>query len=126
MYLIAALTMRISCLFLAILIACLPASLFGSSPLRALERGDQVAFVPASPDGGGPDASVRPLRKAVLDNENDQDNEDSGRPHYLSGEELAAGLLCSAGLTSGLWIDLPAGHALSSAPLYLVLRTLLI
>ena len=115
--------MRTQSLLLMVLLACLPAAVPGvCSPT---EQG-HASLVPALPGGGAPNTSPRPQRKAVLDNENDQDDESVGQPQHLFGDGPMLLSLSWPGLMSGSWsIALPDSGS-SSAPLYLTLRTLLI
>ena len=118
--------MQTRALFPAILIACFAVALSCPCPSNAWGPSDQAMVVPSQSGGDNSDAPLRPLRKAVLGNENDLEREDSGRPPSVLEERLASGSPRSAGLVSRLGPHFPAGLGTYSAPLYLALRTLLI
>ncbi len=118
--------MRTCSLLLAILVACFWAAPFGPCPPDGLGHGARTSLGRSRPDGDRPDTPTRPLRKAALGDESDRSEKEAGRPHHVSGGVLAAGSPQWAGGMSGLWPDLPAGRDSYPAPLYLVLRTLLI
>jgi len=115
--------MRIACLSLALLLASPLAPPVSSCALP--EYGACLAFVPGRPGDEGPAGPGGLCQKAVLGDENNREDEDTGHP-CLEGMAVGRSPHWTGPASCSRAGSLRPGHAPPFPPLYLTLRTLLI